>query len=160
MPWSAINLVPRASNPSLLRTGHALPEGGGFVRRIFVSLSIALLMFSGVAVTASGAGAATPTVVLDSLTVPVDAQPGQAVKASARVHSTGGTVTAQPIMIGVRSSTGLAYDFPGATTAIISSAGYTYTSGPRTFPSGTYTAFAEVRINGQWTNLPAKSFTV
>jgi hypothetical protein len=131
------------------------------VGRLVVTLSIALLMLSGATVMASGAEAATPTVVLDSLALPVRAQPGQAVKASARVHSTGGVVTAQTVMIAVRSSSGASYDFPGATTTvIISSAGYTYTSGARTYPSGTYTAFVAVQINGQWINLPAKSFTV
>ena len=128
--------------------------------RLLVLMSFILLLATGTLL-APLAEAATPTVVLDSMTLPTGVQPAQAVTASARVHSVGGSVTVQAITIAVRSAGGVAYDFPGATQATITSTGYTFTSGARSFSAGTYQVFAAVEIKGQWSNLgPASTFTV
>lgn len=129
--------------------------------RFFGCLSAALVLLGGTALTAPAAVAAVPTVVLDSLTVPATVQPGQAVRASARVHSTSGNIAVQAITVAVRSSTGAAVDFPGAVPTTVPPGGYTFTSGTRTFPAGAYEAFVAVQIGGRWTNLtPRRPFTV
>lgn len=132
------------------------------MRRLGAVLSTATLLILGVAaVLASPVAAATPTVVLDALTLPGAIQPGHPATATARVHSASGSVAVQAITVAVRSTNGTAYDFPGAKAATIGTSGYTYTSGSRTFVAGTYQAFAAVQINGQWTNLvPVTTFTV
>lgn len=129
------------------------------MRRLAATLATAALLIVGT-VLASPVEAATPTVVLDSLTVPGTAAPGQAVSATARVHASSGSVAVQAITVAVRSGS-VAFDFPGAKAATVGTAGYTYTSGSRTFVAGTYQAFVAVQVNGQWTNLaPSTTFTV
>jgi Glycosyl hydrolases family 16 len=131
------------------------------MRRLVAALSTATLLILGAVALASPVAAATPAVVLDALTLPTAVQPGQAVSATARVHSTSGSVAVQAITVAVRSTNGTAYDFPGASAATVGTSGYTYTSGSRTFTAGTYQAFAAVQINGQWSNLtPITTFTV
>ncbi|GAA4840631.1 hypothetical protein GCM10023201_33360 [Actinomycetospora corticicola] len=104
---------------------------------------------------------AAPGLVVDLLSVPTSAQPGQSVGASARVRATSGTVNVQAVTIAVRSSSGAQADFPGATSAAIPTSGYTFTAGTRTFAAGTYDAFVAVQIAGTWYNLdPHRSFTV
>lgn len=108
------------------------------------------------------ASAAAPAITVDLLTVPTSAGTASSVNASARARSTSGTVTVQAITIAVRNSSGAQFDFPGAATNVaIPTSGYTFTSGTRTFPAGTYSAFVAVQVGGVWYNLtPTKSFTV
>ncbi len=130
-------------------------------KRLGVLVCLLLLAAGTLLAQATTAAAATPTVVLDSLTLPSGVQPGQSITASARVHSTSGTIAVQAITVAVRSADGTAFDFPGATAASIPTTGYTFTSGARSFVAGTYQAFAAVEIRGQWTNLtPASTLTV
>ncbi|HST86325.1 MAG TPA: glycoside hydrolase family 16 protein [Kineosporiaceae bacterium] len=132
------------------------------MRKFLVVLSSILLLIVGAPLARpTVAAAVTPTVVLDSLTLPAGVQPGQSITASARLHSTSGTIAVQAVTVAVRSADGTAYDFPGATTANVPPSGYTFTSGPRTFNAGTYQVFAAVLINGTWTNLsPGQTLTV
>ena len=99
--------------------------------------------------------------LLASRSYPATAAPGQNILATARVHASSGTIAAQAVTVAVRNSAGTAFDFPGATAATIPTGGYTFTSGQRSFPAGTYDVFAAVQVNGTWTELtPHKTLTV
>lgn len=132
------------------------------MKKVLLALTFVLLLLVGAPLTqATTASAATAPVVLDSLTLPAGVQVGQSITATARVHSTSGTVAVQAVTVAVRSADGTAYDFPGATAANVPTSGYTFISGARTFTAGTYQVFAAVLINGTWTNLtPGQTLTV
>ena len=137
----------------------------GACRRRLLALFVGILVAGASVLTAGliapAASAAAPNIAVDLLTVPSSTGAGQSAYASARVHSTTGTVAVQAITIAVRNASGAQFDFPGAVGANIPTTGYTFTSGTRTFTAGTYTAFVAVQVNSIWYNLtPTKSFTI
>ncbi|MEU4498691.1 glycoside hydrolase family 16 protein [Streptomyces sp. NPDC023998] len=108
---------------------------------------------------AAWAGQSQPStgVVVDSLSLSA-ASSGQ-LKATAKVHSAR-TIKVQALTVAVRSASGSHYDFPGATAPTLSPSQTTFTSGSRTFPAGTYTAFVAYKYNNTWHNLsPVKTFS-
>ena len=153
---------PPAHPPARPRRAPTVPAPARVPTRLGAALC-ALLTWAAVAVAlAAPAEAAAPSIVLDSLSVPASVAVGQSVSASARVHSSAGSVAVQAITVAVRSGSGGEFDFPGATSATVGTSGYTFTSGSRTFAAaGTYQAFVAVQVNGQWTNLtPSTAITV
>ncbi|TQK50821.1 beta-glucanase (GH16 family) [Streptomyces sp. SLBN-118] len=96
-------------------------------------------------------------VVVDSLSV--SAAPSGGLTATATVHSAR-TLRVQALTVAVRSSDGSRFDFPGASASKLSPSPTTFTSGSRTFPAGTYTAFVAYKYHDTWHNLsPVKTFT-
>jgi beta-glucanase (GH16 family) len=103
------------------------------------------------------AEAATPGVVVDSLSV--SAAPNGQSKATAAVHSAK-TIKLQALTVAVRSADGGNYDFPGAAAATLGTRSTSYTSGSRAFPAGTYTYFVAYKFHDRWHSLsPVKSLT-
>jgi len=101
-------------------------------------------------------------VKLDALSVsPAAPQEGQPVRATARLHVTSGTLTAQRIKIAVRDSAGRNLDFTGGLTGYtVTSTPHSFTTAARTFAPGTYRYFASYRYRDVWHPFPAKTFTV
>ncbi|MEV6021389.1 glycoside hydrolase family 16 protein [Streptomyces sp. NPDC051997] len=103
------------------------------------------------------AEAATPDVVVDSLSV-VSAPNGQS-KATATVHGVK-TIKLQALTVAVRSADGANRDFPGAVATTLGTRSTTFTSGSRAFPAGTYTYYVAYKFHDHWHSLsPVKSFT-
>lgn len=118
-------------------------------------LSFATLALGGVAW--AGQPQSSTGVVVDSLSL--SAAPGGRLTATAKVHSAR-TIQVQALTVAVRSARGSHFDFPGATAAKLGRSRTTFSSGSRTFPVGTYTAFVAYKFNGTWHNLsPVKTFT-
>ncbi|WP_327319406.1 glycoside hydrolase family 16 protein [Streptomyces sp. NBC_01235] len=106
---------------------------------------------------AAQAKASTTAVVVDSLSL--SAAPDGQLKATARVHATK-TIKVQALAVAARSANGGVYDFPGATAPTLTTSPTSYTSGSRTFPTGTYTYFVSYKLHGDWYRLsPVNSFT-
>lgn len=120
-------------------------------RALTTALSTTVLLATGTAVAPSAWAA--PTLVLDSLTVPAAAQPGQAIRGSARVHATGGTLALEEITIAVRDAGGAVLDLPGGRPATVTSQVHTYTSQTGAYPAGTYDVFVAYRAGGVWRDL-------
>ncbi|WP_324983850.1 glycoside hydrolase family 16 protein [Streptomyces sp.] len=123
-------------------------------------ISALVLSFATLAMgSAAWAGDSQPStgVVLDSLSLST-ASNGQ-MTATAKVHSDR-TIRVQALTVAVRSESGSHFDFPGATAPTLGPWQTTFTSGSRTFPAGTYKAFAAYKYNNTWHNLsPVKTFT-
>ncbi|NUK64930.1 family 16 glycosylhydrolase [Streptomyces lunaelactis] len=123
-------------------------------------LSVLVLSFATLAVgSAAWAGQSAPStgVVVDSLSL--SASPSGQLKAAAKVHSAR-TIRVQALTVAVRSANGSHFDFPGATAPSLGPSQTTFTSGSRTFPAGTYTAFVAYKYRDTWRNLsPVKTFT-
>ncbi|WP_370149012.1 family 16 glycosylhydrolase [Streptacidiphilus sp. EB129] len=62
--------------------------------------------------------------------------------------------------VAVRDKNNTVEDFPGASNVTICPAGYTLTTGTRTFTAGTYTIFGAYEVAGAWTNLPSTTMVV
>ncbi|MFD7902229.1 hypothetical protein ACFV4G_08280 [Kitasatospora sp. NPDC059747] len=110
---------------------------------------------------APGAQAATgPTVTQDRL-APATMVAGRAATATLTVHSSS-CFTAKTVGVGVRDAAGNNLDFPGnASNVPICPWSYTFTSGARALPAGTYTQFGFWQdFGGAWHNLPSQQLVV
>ena len=126
------------------------------VRRFGVLLLAALLALAG-----QGRAAARSGLVLDSL-APAAAAPGVPVSATLTLHSPACTTVVR-LGVEVQDATGDDFDFPAGqpVNAQICRQGYTFTTGPRSFPAGTYTLIAHYTDGtGDHRLAPASSLAV
>lgn len=130
------------------------------MRRRKIARWLAALAAIPTAVLAAGTASAVNSVVQDSL-VPTSVTENVATTATLRVHTTKTCLSFDALTVAVRDANGNQFDFPGAATnGQICKTGYTYTSGARTFPAGTYTMFGSYRVGSTWTELPHQTLTV
>ncbi|MEV8094682.1 glycoside hydrolase family 16 protein [Kitasatospora sp. NPDC085879] len=108
----------------------------------------------------SAEAASVPEVTQDRLT-PVAMAADTAAAASLSVHSSA-CFTARKIGVAVRDAAGNRLDFPGSARNLrICPDGVTVTTGTRTLPSGTYTAFGTWQdADRRWHDLPAQTLNV
>lgn len=125
------------------------------MRRFLAALAALSVCFAG-----AGAGLAagsTPVVTQVSLT-PTALVAGQNAQAVLKVHSTG-KVAAQNVVVAVRDAAGKNVDFPGAHSASLNG-DYTFTSGAKAFPVGSYREYGSYELGGVWHPLTAVTLTV
>ncbi|MER7845330.1 glycoside hydrolase family 16 protein [Kitasatospora sp. NPDC096077] len=139
---------------------HARPSHRGRNAALAATGAIAITG-AGLFALPSGAQAATaPTVTQDRL-APAAMVAGQATTASLALHSSS-CVTAKTVGVGVRDARGTNLDFPGnASNVQICPSGFSFTSGARTLPAGTYNQFGFWQdLGGAWHNLPSQQLVV
>ncbi|GAA1956210.1 glycoside hydrolase family 16 protein [Kitasatospora viridis] len=108
---------------------------------------------------ATRAAAAPPVVVQRSL-IPTTALPNTPVSATLSVTAPSCT-TVDELGVAVRDSAGRNVDFPGSTGRVqICPGGYTFTSGQRAYPAGSYQEFGFYRIGSTYYNLTTQTLTV
>ncbi|MFD8708004.1 hypothetical protein ACFV1W_36415 [Kitasatospora sp. NPDC059648] len=144
--------APRHARPSHRGRNAALAATGAF------AISGAGLL--GLPAVAGAQAAAGPTVTQDRI-APAAMVAGKATTASLSLHSSSCFV-ARTVGVGVRDARGTNLDFPGnAADVRLCPSGFTFTSGVRTLPAGTYTQFGFWQdLGGGWHNLPSQQLVV
>jgi hypothetical protein len=126
-------------------------------RKLSPLLLAGAIVAAGTTAWATQSSSTSSDVIVDSLSVSTTS--GGQFKATATLHSNR-SLKVQELAVEARSENGGNYDFPGATAAKLSSSETTYTSGSRTFPTGTYTYFVAYKTQGIWHSLsPVQTFT-
>lgn len=127
------------------------------MKKKLVAIATAVV-FTVAPITAASCSAAVAPVVTETSLTPTALTAGQSAKATLVVHSTG-KVAAQAVTVAVRDKNGNNVDFPGGHSATING-DYTFTSGAKSFPAGSYTEFGSYEVSGSWHPLASKTLVV
>lgn len=132
------------------------------MRKLIATL-LGLLLFGAAfaAFTPASSSAATAFPVQQLGLLPTQLEANQASGAAFSVRTTDGKCHSYArITVAVRDSAGHNLDFPGAHSAQVCPGGYTYTSGTRAFPAGSYQIFGSIEEGSTWHPFPAQTLTV